>query len=367
MFSCSQDENLNDTSTSIQLRSDTSPAEISDLSGLEVGIRLANSDRKSRYLSAHKSKNSADLTDKGNDSWQKWYILSDRYKPGVGMSSDLTFDLKTNSSPKYGSYLFIHDNWKYPSLTNTAMGANPLWHFHRISGTSFYRIGLLYGNGTMYYLSAVDDSSSALCFEPQSTINSKRQAWEIVPLEGFDLITIDYDLKGGTIANKTIKTFQVLPAINQSQYTINRNFTINQKYTESSTFSQTEGIKLSTNMTTSFSVGVPGVSGGQISSSITSEKSWSYSESTTQTKEYSIIDTYACSIPPYSTLTISAIGLEYTLEVGYTAVYRSKISGKTIRLNGTWKGVTVSETQIILKDASDNVIDSKPLNPTINK
>lgn len=364
MFSCSQDENLNDASTPVQLRSDASPSEIADLVGLEVNIRLADTNRKPRYLSAHKKANSADLINDGDDGWQKWFILNDRYDPAYGVFNGMTFDLKTNSSPKYGSYLYTHGNFKYPGLTKVPIGVGPLWHIQRIPGTAYYRLGLNNGHGIITYLSAVNDSSGALCFEPINTTNTKRQAWEIVPLEGFDLIGIEYDLEGGTIKNKAMKTFQVAPAINQTSQSVNREFTINQKYSETSSFSQTEGVKLSTNVTTSMSVGVPAVSEGKISTSISSEKSWTYSSGQTETREFAITDKYSYVLEPNSSYTISVIGVEYTMEVGYSAVYRSKVSGKAVRLNGIWKGVTITETQVILKDNNNNVIiDKKALIP----
>lgn len=326
------------------------PSEIIDLSGVEVNIRLADASREPRYLSAHMTANSADLTANGNDGWQKWYISAARY-PSTPSG---TFDLKTNSSPKLGSFLYIHDNWQYPSLLKNYAGNSPQWYFHNIEGTDFYRIGLL-KSGTYYYLSAVDASSRALCFEPANSSNYKRQAWEIVPLEEFDLIGIEYDLANGVITNEKITTYRNIPSVNSLSISINKEFTINQKIITTSNFSKTEGTKLGINVTSTIKAGIPFMAGGTIQTSISSEKSWNYSSGGSESKEFSITDKYALIQPANTYYTISVIGTEYEIDVNYKAVYRSKY-GKIVRLCGKWSGVTVADTQVVLKDNSNGSI-----------
>lgn len=354
LMSCQKDEfdiqNINQEPTT---RSSTNPSEIRDLCGLEINIRLADTSRKPRYLSAHRKSNSANLTQEGKDEWQKWFILGDRY------SSNGAFDLKTNSSPRDGSYLYIHDNWKYPALLHNYAGSTPQWYIHNIEGTDYYRIGLL-KSGVYYYLSAVDNTSGALCFEPKNSTNYKRQAWEIVPLEGFSLVGIEYDFATGVVKNPRVVTFLDLPSINELPVYSNREFTINEKYIDSSEFSKTEGTKLGVSTTATIKTGIPTVQ-GEFSTTISTEKNWSYTTSEKTTKEFAITDKYSFVQAPNTSYAIIVRGIEYEMDINYKAVYRSEY-GATVKLGGKWTGVTVKNTEVILKDNSTgNIIGTKKL------
>ena len=92
---------------------------------------------------------------------------------------------------------------------------------------------------------------------------------------------------------------------------------------------------------------------------MTNEGSWSYSSGKVETKEFAITDKYSFVQGPNSSYTISVIGTEYKIDVPYKAVYRSRLNGRIVKLEGKWTGITVTDTKVILKDNLGNVKETR--------
>lgn len=172
--------------------------------------------------------------------------------------------------------------------------------------------------------------------------------WQIIPVDEFRVEEITYDLTTDDrltviptqIANKTLVNDTDLPAT--------RVISFQETITNESSFSETEGLKVTVSTSTSAKVGIAGFFEGSFSGQVSNERTWSYTVGSKETKSYTISESITQEVPPRTTIRAELIATKYDADLTYIAKMYGINTGKTIYLKGKWKGAVVQESKIVL-------------------
>lgn len=150
----------------------------------------------------------------------------------------------------------------------------------------------------------------------------------------------------GSLFERKDQEIKTAITFNDSDDPMTHTFQISGTTTQESNFSVTDRISIS--ITESVKVGVPGIYDGQISSTQSTDKSWTFGqrESRTTAEQY----TYNVTIPPHSGKKLQAYRASYDATVGFVAKLRNNIDGKTFRVRGEWTGVTTTDLYVRVSD-----------------
>ena len=119
---------------------------------------------------------------------------------------------------------------------------------------------------------------------------------------------------------------------------------ISEEVTETSNF--TEKSAMSLNISTTFSISVPAVVEGQISTSVTTSVEHTYSESSSVKR--SISRSYPVKIPAMYHADLSVTLFDDVIDMNYVATCKGVESGRIIKISGIWHGVSVSQGEATL-------------------
>lgn len=348
MFSCEQ-ENIegivNSSARQIETRAvESSIADfipIFELEGIPVNIlNVGNASR--RYLSCVKSGSKVDLFTKDDGSLrQRWYVDKNNIIL-VGGNSQLTF------SPYLG--VMPNDKKESPILVGMTMPNMPIFSsFTGYNGDSYNIKGMVFtmeGGFSHYedvgYLQAKDENSADLRYRMDGSSSISR--WRIVPVGEYELVDLKYVYTSVDNFNPTEVICDRDTYENQSSSVVTWNYTVTTRYTESSSFSKTEGVSVS--ISNGLSVGLPSVEG---SSSIgmnttmqqQTSKSWTYGNS--DSREITKTRTGNIPVQPHTTMKLEAVVFMYEGTVTYVATLRKIGDTRTFRVKGKWEGACYSD------------------------
>lgn len=369
LFACEQGDLITETTeqittSNIQTRSNYSDV-ISQLEGMPVNIRLYAENGGYRYLSTASRGDLVDLYSKDDESLrQRWYIGHSN-----GLFGEIIALVGGNEDFDKGMIAVGGSNPPYPKLVPyanygpTEGGANkpiiPI--FNAISNSPYYRISMMAENPLIpsltpnKYLQPENLNSSTLVFKEGKEITNM-QEWEILPIEEFNVINIEYEL----VSDKDFSVTPVVVAtktfVNETNIPATRTVSFQNSITSSSQFSTTEGISI--NVGTSVQVGIPVFGGGSINVGATSSDQWSFSStsSKTESKSYTILETDTQEIPAYTTVIADLIASEYRASLLYVVQVKGKTSGKTLYLKGRWNGVLMQETKVVVRFPNGQIL-----------
>lgn len=138
---------------------------------------------------------------------------------------------------------------------------------------------------------------------------------------------------------------------NYSSNVVTWHYKVSSNYTESSSFSKTEGV--SVNISSGVSVGAPSIAGGvtvNASISSTATKSWTYGKS--ESKQYSLERSVDIPVNPNSTVIVEACMSSYNANIAYVATLRKVGNTKTFRVRGKWTGIKTTDFYCVTYDKS---------------
>lgn len=324
------------------------PLAISQLSGIPVNIKSA---ANGKYLSAESEGRSLYLSPSDDGSLrQRWNI-----EVGAGdlYNTHLTL-IGGNKTFANGKVMVEHKgDYYYPVLTSSFV-TNIEFFLLEDQISYIIKAPGLFSNYPFYipgvnccYLQPKNTSSAEIIGDDYK-YKGELIKWYVIPVDEFRVEEITYDLTTNDqltviptqIANKTLVNDTDLPAT--------RVISFQETITNESSFSETEGVKVTVSTSTSAKVGIAGFFEGSFSGEVSNEKSWNYTVGGKETKSYTISESITQEVPPRTTIKAELIATKYDADLTYIAKMYGINTGKTIYLKGKWKGAVVQESKIVL-------------------
>lgn len=169
--------------------------------------------------------------------------------------------------------------------------------------------------------------------------NTGNQQFTITPLENFTLKSIEYKNDQTALLEKAPDFVVSWSANNATSVSQQMSTNFGSTASKTSTFSKTLGVSLK--VSAGIKVGIPFIADGKISTEIGSSASatWGESETTQDTRNYN----FQLIVPANRRVVATAAVSRYIMKLSYTAYLKGDVSGRTIRLNGSWSGVDCTE------------------------
>lgn len=307
--------------------------------GIPIHIMLSEASHPYRYLSCTKA-GKVDLYNKDDNSGrQKWIYKNAYLRPVSGVSGDisrLTVTGHPGSTPKLAYFNSFPPLYRGPtSISNIFSKSKTLYQLHCL--------GLIKAsNYTSSSLSIVENNPLLGNPAPESPLNY----FLIIPVEEFTLLDISYDfLTGDTFSTEPKKLIR-RGFRNNSTEPVTRVLKIQESLTNSSTFQETYGLTVSTTVKGTVEVGLPKIVGGNVDASQTTTKEWKYSTTQTETRNFTIEESFTQTIPPGGAVDFRLVWSEYKINLTYIAKLQGKTTGTIIYLPGRWDGVIVEDCTI---------------------
>ena len=364
LFSCEQEELdrfvKNDVPI-VQTRATSSIADFDPILELsDIPVNLLNvGNKEQQYLSCSKSGTEVSLfTSDDGSNRQRWFLPNKALAlvGGHDMSSSGRYYViaapnswMTQETPKSVSLLFLSKT-PMPVLL-------PNFNFNYLSDGT-YLISTPYLKNMMfteYYLQSNTSTGSSIKFAMDNSNNLAK--WQIAPVGEYELVDLNYVM---TSVDKFTPTEVICDRDsyeNTSSAPITWNYAVSVKYTESSSFSETEGVSVT--ITDGLSVGLPSVLGGlsvTVNTTIQQQTSQSWTYGTSATKEITKTRTANIQIPPHTNIRLEAVLFLYEGTVTYVATLRKIGDTKTFKVKGKWTGTSFSEFKAKTYDVSTGTL-----------
>lgn len=363
LVSCEQEENWselqvesNKNESYLTRSASDTPTALEQLDGVPVYIKSVYSNK---YLSAISNDGDVGLVDKDDGSLrQRWlierYPLISVYPYNVSLLGGININ---NPKLAVGSFKGRYT----PFVDESVILGGGSFNFveNSIYNYSFTTIPEKIDGGFPFPGEMIDPMKANIYIQPKSLNGSEievadnyykgdKTKWDIIPVDEFRVEEITYDLTTSDqlvviptqIANKTF--------VNDTDISATRVISFQETITNESSFSETEGLKVTVSTSTSAKVGIAGFFEGSFSGEVSNEKSWSYTVGSKETKSYTISESITQEIPPRTTIRAELIATKYDANLTYVAKMYGVNTGKTIYLKGKWKGAVIQESKIVL-------------------
>jgi len=260
-------------------------------------------------------------------AWENW---------GVSLQSD-------------GSFAFLGSHGQYMSAMNGGVGAGinqqghiQAWEKWRVSEPSPGQYNFLGAHGM--YLSAWDNGNMVQ--------QNHAQAWETFTIEVLSacekIYDVVYTLDQTKIMNKQPKSLSGQTLVNESNDPQQMTMVISQEYSTTSSWSQTDGIKVGVKV--SMEAGIPDI--GKASVEVSTEVSHEFTSGAQETTTGSFSSSLPMTVPPRSSCTAVVNFTESSLDVPWKAKAQWKGMNNQLvvtTIGGTWSGTTVYDIQYTIQ------------------
>jgi len=183
---------------------------------------------------------------------------------------------------------------------------------------------------------------------PFTPTNPDLHAWEIQPVDVFQIEKIEYYMNPGDRIEQIPDYFTTATVTNNTSLEQGMTMHFGQKATEQSTFSETEGMSLTISQNAGFSIASI-VSGGIDMTSVTTNTfSFTKSESKEDTRSYD----FPIRVAPYKKVDATAAVQRYTANITYVATFKGTRTNKIIKLSGKWEGIQAGNITYTLTESS---------------
>jgi hypothetical protein len=284
------------------------------------------SDRK--MLSCTSDSKTVDLwnndDDSGRQNWRFIELSDGAYN--IEVFAGVTGERKYLSCTPEGKVdLWTEDDnsgrqqWKLVPQTNGS------FHIEVASGT----------NAGERYLSCTSDGKTVDLWDRDD--NSGRQQWQLLP-EDIEIDRVDFDIaKANQLPQPNFISKQTIT--NDTDLEQGSKVTFAKKATETSSFQREHGFTFSVEAEMKF--GTPVFDTGSVKMSASTTNKWTYGseKSREDTRTYEM----PVKIPPHSKVVAKATITQTKLDVPYTAIGTSRLTGETIKCFGKWIGVSAGE------------------------
>lgn len=167
--------------------------------------------------------------------------------------------------------------------------------------------------------------------------NSGRQQWVLTP-EDIELSAIEFQTSSGLATQMPIFVSEVI-VTNDTSLVQSTTAVFSSKATESSSFEQQHSFTFSISGTKNF--GTPIFLSGSITMSASTTNTWTYA--TSQSREDTRAYTTPVNVAPGKKVIAKASVTLTKLDVPYTAIGYSKLTGQKVSVAGTWRGVAAGQ------------------------
>jgi hypothetical protein len=351
-------------------KSSTIPDPIDQLSGIPVYIKVVGKMNNSQnFLGVNAKGNWVGLQSfDANSLRQKWYIPNrhsiflDRYVALVGGNSTYKEPIiLTTIDSKKKCYPQLHEKISGGTITSTVSALA----FNMVPNTSYYYIQSTYPQKLSDPIPSPDSFKSFMQPESSNGYNlifdnninkGENTLWQIIPVEEFGIEGISYDLLAGDALSMSPTSIAIRTLVNDTDFPVSRTVRFQESITNTSSFSETKGLKVTLNEKYSTKVGIPLFAEGNIEVGLTTETSWSYTEGKTEQQSSSVTEEFTQTLAPRSTVIARLVGSKYNASVTYTVKLKGLTTGKIIYLNGIWNGVVITETKIELSQPNGQLL-----------
>lgn len=358
LFSCQQDDLSEFTSEEVNQVQTRTESPISDFNPIkelaDKPIHIMNvGNKRNKYLSAEKSGRNL-LLKNGDDGSgrQRWRVKTEGLLYGQafvleGGNSGITSNHEAVLFPD--PYKEIPDspiepNFEKPTTVKLRfmysydvpprIGCAPL-----ADGTCL--ISSLYGQYyplTSTYLSTKSDTSSAIIFSDNNSTDLSK--WQLSLIGEYELVDLEYVRT--TVDN--IAPTEVVCAYdeytNETSSTNTWHYSVTASYTETSSFSKTEGVSVAVSQ--GINVGLPNLLGGESSvgfnASIQQQTNRSWTFGNSDAKTVTQVRTGDIPVQPGETVRLNVSSIIYKGSMTYVATLRKIGDSKTFRVKGKWTG-----------------------------
>lgn len=294
-----------------------------------------------KYLSIEPQKDYVNLWDKDDSSGRQRWRLRKAYSNSYYL---------TSSGNKYGLH-YLWGQYKskcpdgYPRMYNREIGT---FTISPIKNTDYYT--LFINGGSNGASSWIDDQTLVVASNGYNTHyvfflkygSTNRKNWEIKPVENFVIKNggaIKYVMEGTDKIDVIPSYIDEVVITNRSTVTQTMTASYSNRASSTSSHSRQHGITIGVSST--LKVGVPVISEGQLTTSISQSNQWSYTES--ETKEDSRSYSFPVSVPAQTKIVVKIIVAQYRANLTYTIDAISESSGKSLTVKGKWNGVTLGK------------------------
>jgi hypothetical protein len=225
-----------------------------------------------------------------------------------------------------------------------------------IPGTSNYRIerGVINSISplvtTSTYLCSNSYGSNALFFKPKNLTGGLDQ-WAITPKEKFQLVSVKYSKEYTDNISSEVVFMKTIHGYNKNgPGIIYIEEALSEQITETSTFSEVQGVKMTNKITASANISFPVIKtlSGSFSVETSNEHSLAYTTTRQTSKTKTISTKLQYQVPPYTDIDIEIYAVKYNAAISYTATLRGVESGRVINLKGKWNGNVADEHLYII-------------------
>lgn len=373
LFSCEQNENLNvknDSSANFaQTRAASSIADfdpIAELRDNKIPVNIINvGNTNNKYLSCAKSGSKVDLYNKDDGSGRQRWIFrvigltlsggnSSFVSPTVGFISTYPVPNPPNQpKPEYpilsGTDNFTADHFFSPNKF-VSVDSNS---FNIVAG---YSTGT-FPNVTLFNTYMQSDSRTGSSLKYKTDNLTDLAQWKIVPVGEYEIVDMQYVQRSTDTMERDDQLMGREEYANYKSEDVTWHYKVSSSYSESSSFSQTEGVTVT--ISSGVSVGGPDLMKGfTVNSSISSTvtKSWTYGKS--DSKQYSMERSVDIPVKSNSTTIVEAYMSSYNANIAYVATLRKVGDTKTFKVKGKWTGVKTIDFHCVTYDKSTG----KPIN-----
>ncbi|MCM1301247.1 MAG: hypothetical protein NC226_05960 [Bacteroides cellulosilyticus] len=318
--------------------------EIFDLRELPINIIVKENVRGGRFLTTQGAGKEIVFADYNNNVNQRFYIKILPLSSGIPY---LIYSLQTNTPIILGHYSNNPDIRVLFPYTKDEVPWGASWNFlpNSINNTIIIQNNQIMDGGPDYwdlYNITLGANQNKVTFSKYN--NSASQEFEFAPIEQFVIQSIEY-INDAT-ATFSHKPSKILKDGFSNNGPIEQNYTlqISEEVTETSNFAEKSAMSL--NVSTTFSLSVPCLVEGQISTSVTTSVEHTYSESSSVKR--AISRSYPVKIPPMYRADLSVTLFDDVIDMNYVATCQGVESGRIIKINGIWHGVSVSQGEATL-------------------
>lgn len=287
------------------------------------------------YLKAQPLTGQYDIVTRFDGCNDDYYLI-----PVTDKKGNMLLSSSTTPSSYYKDYSFIHTSDDYFEIETNVIGCDDP------------------DNPTPFNVwnHALKCSNSNVTLDKFKNLD--QQKFEIVPVEDFEFVDIEYHLDKSASLQKIPDFIVSCTILNSSSIPQTKTTTFSSTASYTSTHSFSESIKIGISGSATFGIPIFAKESITISAESTSTFSLQKTETTSDTRNYN----FPVTAPAGTRIVAEAHVTRYKLKVPYTARLKGKTTGRVVSINGVWEGVDCTDILYSIKEydlETDDLISTK--------
>jgi hypothetical protein len=199
-----------------------------------------------------------------------------------------------------------------------------------------FRVHASAGDGVLFLRKAPKPEIGCISYSRNKSYDDQWFTFELEPLE---MTGITFDVQNAVIQSTQPRGIFTQKSKNSSDTQQNPSVSFNETVEEQATFESEVGLEIGAS--TSFSSGVPILAEGkvEVSAKVHTNLKWGRTNTTSHTFAANV----PLSVPPHTTLMVTATVTESILSVPFTTTWKSLKTGNTMTAKGVFKGLSCAD------------------------